>query len=256
MAKIMEETILHSGEDADTILLHCHHTHGKCVAKRFRNAETCAKEGALCAAVADLSHVAELLENDGMTLYFRLYGGGSLEKRLAETEVNSEQTEEWRRQVGTMIENLHTIGIAHGDFKAKNIVIRADDASLFLIDFGYAKVQTSYETRAKDLQKQVYLDYQLTHCCSYAFATFSIHLQELLRHNDPCIRTLCDLWKKNDYDYEELRYRLQKGPLQQQRARGSDCTKGAFGNFVVFLMNRYEHDVDKMGDSEWIAERN
>ena len=87
------EEILQSGEDADTILLHGHPEHGKCVAKRFRNAKTCAEECALCAAVADLPHVAKLLGHDEMTLYFPFYGGGSLEKRLAETEVDPKQTE-------------------------------------------------------------------------------------------------------------------------------------------------------------------
>ena len=73
-----------------------------------------------------------------------------------------QKAEQVGRNMGTMIGKIHQLGVVHGDLTTSNMIIRKTDSplftdaddnsdSIFMIDFGLAKVSKSEEDRAVDL---------------------------------------------------------------------------------------------------------
>eukprot|EP00037_Helgoeca_nana_P015538 m.145268 g.145268 ORF g.145268 m.145268 type:complete len:216 (+) comp23065_c0_seq3:435-1082(+) len=55
------------------------------------------------------------------------------------------------RQIGETLSRLHTSNIIHGDLTTSNMMLRAETATLVMIDFGLSAVSTSAEDKAVDL---------------------------------------------------------------------------------------------------------
>jgi N6-L-threonylcarbamoyladenine synthase/protein kinase Bud32 len=60
-------------------------------------------------------------------------------------------TEEALYKAGRMIGKLHTSGIIHGDLTTSNMILREDDGTCVLIDFGLAQVNSEIEQRGVDV---------------------------------------------------------------------------------------------------------
>jgi N6-L-threonylcarbamoyladenine synthase/protein kinase Bud32 len=60
-------------------------------------------------------------------------------------------TEAAVHKAGRMIGKLHTSGIIHGDLTTSNMILRENDGTCVLIDFGLAQVNSEIEQRGVDI---------------------------------------------------------------------------------------------------------
>ena len=60
-------------------------------------------------------------------------------------------TEETLQKAGRIVGKLHTSGIMHGDLTTSNMILREEDSTCVLIDFGLAQVNSEIEQRGVDI---------------------------------------------------------------------------------------------------------
>lgn len=69
--------------------------------------------------------------------------GVSLKKKRLEGSLAEEMLERMAKCACTILQNIHSAEIIHGDIKPDNFLLDKDEKKLYLIDFGFARAYTS-----------------------------------------------------------------------------------------------------------------
>ncbi|KAK9840951.1 hypothetical protein WJX81_002223 [Elliptochloris bilobata] len=91
------------------------------------------------------------VEHEASTIYFERVEGVSVKQALSSGALQPAAQLELLRAIGSAIAALHDGGVIHGDLTTSNLLVRAADNALVVIDFGLSSNSSIAEDKAVDL---------------------------------------------------------------------------------------------------------
>lgn len=89
------------------------------------------------------------IDNASRSFVMEYVHGLKMKDWLRSNASNPEQQREMIRQMGRVVQQLHSYGIIHGDLTTSNMLVR--EGRIWLIDFGLAYIRNTAEDKAVDL---------------------------------------------------------------------------------------------------------
>ncbi|CAK0780705.1 hypothetical protein CVIRNUC_005146 [Coccomyxa viridis] len=91
------------------------------------------------------------VEHDAASIYMEKVQGVSVKEALQGKQLDQQGLHTLLRAIGRQVALLHDGGLIHGDLTTSNMLLRAPDSELVLIDFGLSYNNTLAEDKAVDL---------------------------------------------------------------------------------------------------------
>jgi Kae1-associated kinase Bud32 len=89
-----------------------------------------------------------LVDPEAATIYMERVIGRTLKDIIIEDKADTEKLAE---SIGIALSKMHTVDVVHGDLTTSNLMLRDDNTSLVIIDFGLSYVSKLPEDKAVDL---------------------------------------------------------------------------------------------------------
>lgn len=89
-----------------------------------------------------------MVDAEAATIYMERVIGRTLKDIIVENKADKEKLAD---AIGIALSKMHTVDVVHGDLTTSNLMLRDDNESLVIIDFGLSYVSKLPEDKAVDL---------------------------------------------------------------------------------------------------------
>ena len=159
---VQDTNLISNGRFSKIILCKDKYTEKRFIKKVYHNRKVYDQEKKILALLQIFKYEYAVLPVHLMknVFVFIHYQNGSLENLMSKTVLQCNERETLYEQISSMLKHLHKIPIAHGDFKAKNIVL-SEMWTPYLIDFDSGVYKPSQKEKDEDVKKLGFLYRQL-----------------------------------------------------------------------------------------------